>query len=105
RVRRAGPARKPLQQEAGCPAVTQASASSSMIPARVARGSNAVYDVVVIGLGAAGSATLSALAVSGARVRGLDRFNPPHAFGSSHGQSRITRQAIGEGSAYVPLAV
>ncbi|HCW48506.1 MAG TPA: hypothetical protein DGP25_00110, partial [Brevundimonas sp.] len=76
-----------------------------MVPPRAGRGSNAVYDVVVIGLGAAGSATLSALAASGARVRGLDRFDPPHAFGSSHGQSRITRQAIGEGSAYVPLAV
>ncbi len=84
--------------------MTQASASS-IIPLRVGRGSNAVYDVIVIGLGAAGAATLSALAASGARVRGLDRFNSPHALGSSHGQSRITRQAIGEGSAYVPLAV
>lgn len=63
------------------------------------------YDVVVIGMGAAGAATLRALAASGSRVRGLDRFDPPHDRGSSHGQSRITRQAIGEGGAYVPLAV
>jgi hypothetical protein len=46
-----------------------------------------------------------ALAGTGARVIGIDRFNPPHAFGSSHGETRITRQAIGEGQAYVPLVV
>ena len=63
------------------------------------------FDVVVVGLGAVGSSTLFALAGTGARVLGIDRFNPPHAFGSSHGETRITRQAIGEGQAYVPLVV
>jgi sarcosine oxidase len=63
------------------------------------------FDVVVVGLGAVGSSALFALAASGARVIGIDRFNPPHALGSSHGETRITRQAIGEGQAYVPLVV
>jgi len=63
------------------------------------------FDVVVVGLGAVGSSALFALAGTGARVLGIDRFNPPHAFGSSHGETRITRQAIGEGQAYVPLVV
>jgi sarcosine oxidase len=63
------------------------------------------YDLIVVGLGAAGSATLYQAAKRGARVLGLDRFAPPHAMGSSHGESRITRQAIGEGLEYVPLAL
>lgn len=62
-----------------------------------------VFDVAVIGLGALGAATLRALAAAGVRVLGIDRFDPPHAHGSSHGESRITRLAIGEGDAYVPL--
>lgn len=51
-----------------------------------------------------GSAALYQLARRGARVVGLDQFAPPHEFGSTHGESRITRLAIGEGAAYVPLA-
>jgi sarcosine oxidase len=39
------------------------------------------------------------------RAVGIDRFNPPHHHGSSHGETRITRQAIGEGEAYVPLVL
>ena len=52
-------------------------------------------DVIVVGLGAMGSAVLYQLARRGARVIGIDRFHPPHHLGSSHGESRITRQAIG----------
>ncbi len=62
-------------------------------------------DVIVVGLGAVGSATLWQLARRGVKVLGIDRFSPPHAYGSSHGQTRITRQAIGEGEAYVPLVL
>ena len=62
------------------------------------------YDVIVIGLGAAGSATLHELSRRGARVLGIDAHDPPHEFGSSHGETRITREAIGEGEIYVPLA-
>jgi sarcosine oxidase len=35
---------------------------------------------------------------------GLDRFEPPHDRGSSHGDTRITRLAVGEGSQYVQFA-
>jgi sarcosine oxidase len=60
-------------------------------------------DVVVVGLGAVGSAVVHHLAAHGARVIGLDRFAPPHDRGSSHGATRITRLAIGEGEEYVPV--
>lgn len=59
--------------------------------------------VIVIGLGAMGSATLYQLAKSGIRALGIDQFHPPHDRGSSHGETRITRLALGEGEAYVPL--
>ena len=62
-------------------------------------------DVIVVGLGAMGSASLYQLARRGARVIGIDRFHPPHDQGSSHGESRITRQAIGEGEEYVPFVL
>lgn len=63
------------------------------------------YDVIVIGLGAAGAATTYQLAKKGSRVLGIDRFSPPHVFGSTHGDTRITRLAIGEGAQYSPLAI
>jgi sarcosine oxidase len=62
------------------------------------------FDVIVIGLGAMGSATAYQLAKRGAKVLGLDQFVPPHAFGSSHGDTRITRLACGEGVQYTPFA-
>jgi sarcosine oxidase len=54
-------------------------------------------DVIVVGLGAMGSAVTLRLAQRGLRVIGIDRFRPPHDRGSTHGQTRITRLAIGEG--------
>jgi len=63
------------------------------------------YDLIVIGLGAVGSAALCQSALRGARVLGIDRFHPPHEFGSSHGETRITRQAVGEGAEFVPLVL
>lgn len=63
------------------------------------------YDTIVVGLGAAGAATLYQLAKAGQRVLGIDRYTPPHTQGSSHGETRLTRCAIGEGEAYVPLAL
>ncbi|MBW4022337.1 MAG: N-methyl-L-tryptophan oxidase [Proteobacteria bacterium] len=60
-------------------------------------------DVIVLGLGAVGSATLYHLAKQGVRAIGIDRHDPPHNLGSSHGESRITRLAVGEGDAYIPL--
>jgi sarcosine oxidase len=59
--------------------------------------------VAVVGLGAAGSATAAQLAERGVRVIGFDRFTPPHDQGSSHGRSRIIREAYFEHPLYVPL--
>ena len=38
------------------------------------------------------------------RVLGIDRFAPPHRFGSSHGETRITRLACGEGPEYTQFS-
>lgn len=62
-------------------------------------------DVIVIGLGAMGSAACYQLAKRGAKVIGIDKHSPPHSFGSSHGETRITRLAIGEGDQFVPFAI
>ena len=61
------------------------------------------YDVAVIGLGAMGSATSYHLAKRGATVIGFDRFAPPHTLGSTHGRTRIIREAYYEHPLYVPL--
>lgn len=58
---------------------------------------------VVVGLGAVGSAVLYQLADRGCEVVGIDQYSPPHALGSSCGESRITRLAIAEGDPYVQL--
>jgi sarcosine oxidase len=63
------------------------------------------YDVIVVGLGTAGSATCMALAARGVSVLGLDAARPPHELGSHHGESRSIRRAYLEGSAYVPMAL
>jgi sarcosine oxidase len=60
-------------------------------------------DVVVVGLGAMGSAAAWQLARRGRRVLGFDRFSPPHTLGSSHGRTRIIREAYFEHPCYVPL--
>jgi sarcosine oxidase len=61
------------------------------------------FDVIVVGLGVMGAATTYHLSRRGARVLGIDRFNPPHDAGSSHGESRIIREAYFEHPSYVPL--
>lgn len=62
------------------------------------------WDVIVAGVGAMGSAALYQLARRGVKVLGLDRFHPPHDRGSSHGDTRITRLALGEGEQYFQFA-
>jgi sarcosine oxidase len=62
------------------------------------------FDVIVVGLGAMGSATLATLARRGLNVLGLEQFELGHHRGSSHGKSRIIRTAYYEHPAYVPLA-
>ena len=66
---------------------------------------NSHFDVIVVGLGAMGSATLYQAAKRGARVLGIDKYTPPHDRASSHGDTRLTRLAIGEGRHYVPYAM
>lgn len=75
------------------------------------------FELIVIGLGLVGSSALyeaakllnaDSLALSSnkkPRVLGIEQYEIPHKYGSSHGESRITRQAIGEGAAYVSLAI
>jgi sarcosine oxidase len=62
-----------------------------------------VYDVAVIGLGAMGSSAAYHLARRGVNVLGIDQFNPPHSWGSSHGETRVIREAYFEHPSYVPL--
>ena len=61
------------------------------------------FDVLVIGTGGIGSAAAFHLAQRGLRVCGLDRFPVAHDRGSSHGQTRLIRQAYYEHPDYVPL--
>jgi sarcosine oxidase len=61
------------------------------------------YDAIVLGLGGMGSAVAAHAAARGLRVLGIERFGPAHARGSSHGDTRIIRQAYFESPDYVPL--
>ena len=61
------------------------------------------FDVIVVGLGAMGSAAAAHAAARGQRVLGLEQFQPAHDQGSSHGRSRVIRLAYFEHPAYVPL--
>ena len=61
------------------------------------------YDVIVVGVGGMGSATVAHLARRGVRVLGLEQYDIPHERGSSHGLSRIIRLAYFEHPTYVPL--
>ena len=61
------------------------------------------FDVVVVGLGATGSAALHALARRGVHALGIEQFTPGYDRGSSHGESRIIRLGYFEHPSYVPL--
>jgi sarcosine oxidase len=61
------------------------------------------FDAIVLGLGGMGSAAACHLAGRGGKILGLEQFTPAHDKGSSHGKSRIIRQAYFENPAYVPL--
>lgn len=63
------------------------------------------YDVIVLGLGAMGSAAAQHLAQRGTRVLGIEQFTPPHDKGSSHGGTRMIRQAYWESPDYIPLVL
>lgn len=61
-------------------------------------------DVIVVGLGAMGSSAFYQLASSGLSVIGIDRFDPPHSMGSTHGETRIIRRTSTSPDVYVPLS-
>lgn len=61
------------------------------------------FDVAVVGLGAMGSAALFHLARRGLKAVGIERFQPGHDRGSSHGESRAIRLSYFEHPSYVPL--
>ena len=61
------------------------------------------YDVIVVGLGAHGSSAIAHLSERGLKCLGLEQYTPVHINGSSHGRSRIIRQAYFEDPKYVPL--
>jgi len=61
------------------------------------------YDVAIVGLGVMGSAAAFELSRRGVGVVGFDRYAPPHAWGSSHGDTRIIREAYFEDPVYVPM--
>ena len=62
-------------------------------------------DVVVIGLGAFGSAALWRLAQRGADVAGIERHGIGHHLGSSHGLTRNSRVACQEHPGLAPVAL
>ena len=64
-----------------------------------------MYDAIVLGLGAMGSAAAQHLAQRHKNVLGIDQFTPPHDKGSSHGGTRMIRQAYFESPAYIPLVL
>jgi sarcosine oxidase len=63
------------------------------------------YDVIILGLGAMGSAAAQHLAQRRAKVLGVEQFTPPHDKGSSHGGTRMIRQAYWESPDYIPLVL
>jgi sarcosine oxidase len=62
-------------------------------------------DVVVIGLGAFGSAALWRLAQRGVDVAGIERHGIGHHLGSSHGATRLFRIACQEHPGLAPIAL
>lgn len=63
------------------------------------------YDVIILGLGAMGSAAAQHLAQRRAKVLAIEQFTPPHDKGSSHGGTRMIRQAYWESPDYIPLVL
>ncbi|MCO8265416.1 N-methyl-L-tryptophan oxidase [Haloferax sp. AB510] len=61
------------------------------------------FDVIVIGVGGIGSATVYELARSGNDVLGIERHGIPHTKGSSHGHTRMIRRAYHENPEYMAM--
>src|SRR5699024_8011793 len=63
------------------------------------------YDVIVVGAGSMGMAAGYFLAKKGVRTLLIDAFDPPHANGSHHGDTRITRHAYSQGNQYISMSL
>ena len=61
------------------------------------------FDVIVVGCGVWGSATMWSLAKRGYRVLGLDQHTPPHQHGSHGGATRLARMSNSTGKQYTRL--
>lgn len=77
--------------------------SAATAPSEPLRNVQTTYDVAVVGLGCHGSSIAAHLSARGLKVLGLEKFEPVHCNGSSHGCSRIFRTAYFEDPSYVPL--
>jgi sarcosine oxidase len=76
---------------------------SNVLTCKKAESLNNSFDIIIIGAGAFGSSAAYHLSKSTKKVLVIDRDSPPHAFGSSHGQTRIIREAYFEDPIYVPM--
>jgi len=61
------------------------------------------FDIIIVGAGIMGASTARELSRRGRRVLLIDQFAPPHDRGSSHGETRVIREAYFEDPAYVPM--
>lgn len=77
--------------------------STAATPSATVTPGASTFDVIVLGLGAMGSAAAAHLAQRGARVLGLEQYPLAHDRGASHGESRLIRRAYFESPRYVPL--
>jgi len=63
------------------------------------------YKFLVVGTQLVGSAVLYQLSKRTDMILGIDQGFPPHDLGSSHSDSKIFREAIGEGHFFSPFAI
>ncbi|KQX48211.1 MULTISPECIES: N-methyl-L-tryptophan oxidase [unclassified Paenibacillus] len=63
------------------------------------------YDVIVIGAGSMGMSAGYHLAKNKVKVLLIDKFDPPHAAGSHHGETRLIRHAYAGSSSYTAMAI
>lgn len=64
-----------------------------------------MFDTIIIGTGSMGAAAAFYSARDGQKTLAIDAHNPPHDFGTHHGETRLIRYAYGEGAKYVPFVL
>src|SRR5215471_4009061 len=92
-----------MQQGPRADARANGTAQAGALRSRLVAEGSERFDVIVVGVGGFGSASLFHLARRGLRVLGIERFGVPNELGSSHGVTRIIRLAYYEDPSYVPL--